>query len=150
VWLLAAVVVVLATAVVTGAFAGIWSELKAVGFGFWVNLLVAPTIGYLMLSCLTVVFDRPGWWMLGIILLRSVIWNPESSFEPLGDFNIGHALAGQIGRISDPTKPGSPQWWISWPLWVTVLWLLIWGLARTHPDRLRSWLSEVVGRLSRT
>ena len=139
VWLWAMLAVMLAIGVVIATFDGYLDGLPTISSAEWLYLFVSPTIGYLMLSCLTVVFAHPFWWMLGLNLLRFSA-DLAGLFDGVGDFGLSQVLLG-------PGELGS-YWWIVWPPWVIALALLLWALAHAHPDRLARWPSRILSKSS--
>ena len=147
VWLWAMLLILLGLEVVTVTLNGYADELSTlnlgrlfpINFAWGLNLFVGATIGYLMLSSLLATFERPFWWMVGLILLWALNWDRAARLdEALGDFS---PLSVIIGGFL-----GGPNWWIAWPLWVIAFSLLAWGLARVHPDWLARWPSRILRR----
>ncbi len=137
-WLWAMLSVILTISVAIAAVGGHLAALPTISFAKWVSLFVGPTIGYVILSCLTVAFELPYWWMLGLVVL---IWVRAIIFEGLGDFSLSSVLYGPWARISV-----GPQWWIAWPLWGIALSLLLYALARVHPDWFAKWPARILRR----
>ena len=97
--------------------------------------------GLLLVACLMVVFERPFWWMVSLILLWALNWDRAARFfEALGDFSLESVIVGQF------VGGGGPNWWIAWPLWVITFTLLAWALARVHPEWLARWPSRILRR----
>ncbi len=139
-WAILVVLVAIDVVAVTMIVDGYGDLLSTIGFAMWLNLFVGATIGYLMLSCLLVVFERPFWWMVSVILLWALNWDRAARLEQaLGDFGVEPMMVGQFIGVG-------PNWWIAWPLWVVTFSLLAWALARVHPDWLARWPSRILRR----
>jgi hypothetical protein len=132
-WLWAAILVTLIAVSFAGVTVGAYlDEPPPIRVAAWV--FIGPAIGYLILSCLTVVLERPFWWMLGLILLWALNWDRAGRFfDALGHFSLGSVL-----------WPRNPSWWIAWPLWIVAPSLLLGGLAHAHPDWLARWPSRIL------
>lgn len=137
------------------------AQLSGVSFAGWVNLFVAVSAGYVVASWFTVALDEPLRWLLGLLLLPTLLLtllNEQigsvssvvgKSFEVLALSEFGPlqaffgpwvyemaSLAGSLrGRPSPPAEPAA-DWWIAWPIWMVVVCAILWIIARMHPDRL--------------
>ena len=140
-WLWAMLSVILTISVAIATVSGNLAALPTISFAEWVSLFVGPTIGYVIMSCLTVVFERPFWWMLGLIVPWELNWVRADRFEGLGDFGLSSVLYGPWASNSV-----GPQWWIAWPLWGIALSLLLYALARVHPDSFAKWPVRILRR----
>jgi len=164
-WLLGAYALTLAAGAAVAVFSGQQAQLAAISGGAWLNLLSAPVLGYLAVSCLAVASDYPLRWLLGLLLVPTLViavvgeWlGITDSLAPLldriGAFSPTSAVLGpavvDIQRVVLELTGETPRmhftgdtsfWWLALILWTLVLAGLLELLARLHPDRLPPWRS---------
>ena len=166
-WLWVAYAVLVLAGLAAGLLEGEAWQLGELGAAAWVNYFVAPAMGYLAVSVLTLTTDHPVRWTLGLIvgfgvlvsllhetfgLAEKVEWALKPLSEPWG---LGLTLVGALGtgvaqvehiieRMADPaaqyrTTFDVGLWWKAMPLWLLFLVALVAGAAVRHPDTFPRW-----------
>lgn len=163
--------IMLALLVVAG-FLAAWmdgeaGQIGALGAAAWLNYFVAPVLGFLAISVITVLSDHPLRWFLGIVFLvpfslsilhewlglgRLIEWLGKPLTEEWG---LGPTLVGALGvnvneiehalrLLTDPshqyrTAYDVGTWWVAAPLWLLLFTGLVVLAASRHPDVLPRW-----------
>jgi hypothetical protein len=166
-WLWIAYGVLVVAGIAIGLMDGDAWQLAELSVAGWVNYFVAPVIGFLGVSLLTLTTDHPIRWTFGLILGFSILvsllhesfglaeeveWVLQPLSEPWG---LGMTLVGALGtgvsqvqhlieRMADPTVQHRTTfdvglWWTAMPLWLLLFAGLVVGVATRHPDRLPGW-----------